>query len=199
MWGYRGELVGARRWALRWAIPSVAGGLVGAWLLLRTEESRFESLVPWLVLGATALFIAQRPLMERIRGRMAQSSAEPTATAAPIGTLLFQFVVAIYGGYFGAGIGILMLAALGIMGFTNIHRMNGLKNFGGLCINAVAAATFAVSGIVDWGVAAAMATGATLGGYAGSRLALRVSQARVRQAIVVIGLASGLWLLFDRF
>jgi uncharacterized membrane protein YfcA len=88
-----------------------------------------------------------------------------------------------------------MLAALGFMGFRNIHRMNGLKNFGGMCANAVAAATFAVSGLVSWPVAGAMAIGAMAGGYAGSRLALRVPQARVRQAIIAIGLASSLWLV----
>ena len=87
------------------------------------------------------------------------------------------------------------LAGLGLMGFTNIHRMNGLKNWGGLCANAVAAGTFAFSGLVSWPVAAAMAVGATLGGYGGSRLAQRVSQARVRQAIIAIGLASTLWLV----
>lgn len=109
--------------------------------------------------------------------------------------LVYQFGVAVYGGYFGAGIGILMLAALGFMGFRNIHRMNGLKNFGGMCANAVAAATFAFSGLISWPVAGAMAVGAMAGGYAGSRLALRVPQARVRQAIIVIGLASSLWLV----
>jgi uncharacterized membrane protein YfcA len=91
--------------------------------------------------------------------------------------------------------GILMLAALGFMGFRNIHRMNGLKNWGGLCANAVAAATFAFSGLVSWPIAGAMAIGAAVGGYGGSRLAQRVAQARVRQAIIVIGVASTLWLL----
>jgi uncharacterized membrane protein YfcA len=109
--------------------------------------------------------------------------------------LLYQFLVAIYGGYFGAGVGILMLAALGFVGFTNIHQMNGLKNWGGLCMNAVAALTFAFTDLVSWPVALAMAVGATLGGYAGSRLAQRVPQAAVRKAIVLIGLGSGIWLL----
>ncbi|MDQ3950940.1 MAG: sulfite exporter TauE/SafE family protein, partial [Gemmatimonadota bacterium] len=109
--------------------------------------------------------------------------------------LFYQFLVAIYGGYFGAGVGILMLAALGFAGFTNIHQMNGLKNWGGLCMNAVAAITFAFSDIVNWPVALAMAVGATLGGYGGSRLAQRVRQRAVRRAIVVIGLTSGVWLM----
>ncbi|MEP7347705.1 MAG: sulfite exporter TauE/SafE family protein [Gemmatimonadaceae bacterium] len=197
IWGYRGELSGVRRWAFAWAVPSLLGGFVGAWLLLRTSASLFEGLVPWLVLGATTLFIVQRPVMERLRARMATQPEphDPSAIMPTRTVLLYQFGVGVYGGYFGAGIGILMLAALGFLGFTNIHRMNGLKNFGALCVNAVAAITFAMSSLVNWPVALAMAVGAVIGGYAGSRMAQRVSQLRVRQAIIVIGLASGVWLL----
>ena len=101
----------------------------------------------------------------------------------------------IYGGYFGAGIGILMLAALGLMGFSNIHRMNGLKNWGGFCMNLVAALTFAVSGIVRWPVALGMALGSVVGGYIGARAALRVPQDVVRGAVAAVGVLSGVWLL----
>ncbi|HEU4563824.1 MAG TPA: sulfite exporter TauE/SafE family protein, partial [Gemmatimonadaceae bacterium] len=126
----------------------------------------------------------------------AEGDAERTRHFPPPGVLLFQLLVSVYGGYFGAGIGILMLAALGFMGLTNIHRMNGLKNWGGLCANAVAAGIFAFSGIVNWPVALAMAVGGLLGGYGGSRMAQRVGQRPVRRAIAVIGLASFVWLLF---
>ena len=101
--------------------------------------------------------------------------------------LFYQFFVAIYGGYFGAGAGILMLAALGMMGLTNIHTQNGLKNWGGLNINLVAVLIFAVSGIVNWPAAAAMAVGAALGGMLGARMAQRVGQVWVRRAVVGIG------------
>ena len=201
IWGYRDLLVGMQTWVRRFALPSVVGGLVGAVLLLETPSSRFDVIVPWLVFGATLLFVIQRPLAERIRRRNEQlgvATDDETADRAVQPTfrlLAYQFGVAVYGGYFGAGIGILMLAALGFMGFRNIHRMNALKNFGGMCANAVAAATFAVSGLVSWPVAGAMAVGAMVGGYGGSRLAQRVPQARVRQAIIVIGLASSLWLV----
>ncbi len=200
MWGYRRELQGMRRWAVAFALPSLSGGLVGAWLLLRTPAVTFAAIVPWLVLGATLLFMAQGRLT-RVRGerREARGESPPAAPHAasliPRSVLHCQFLVAIYGGYFGAGVGILMLATLGFAGFTNIHRMNGLKNWGGLCMNAVAAITFAFSAIVNWPVALAMAVGATLGGYGGSRLAQRVPQRAVRRAIVVIGLTSGVWLL----
>ncbi|HEX4936141.1 MAG TPA: sulfite exporter TauE/SafE family protein [Gemmatimonadaceae bacterium] len=203
MLGYLGELRGARSWAIRFAIPSLLGGFVGARLLLVTPADRFDALVPWLVLGATMLFLVQRPAMRWLRAHApghaaGEASADPARRPPPFSALGYQFLVGVYGGYFGAGIGILMLAALGFMGFTNIHRMNGLKNWGGLCINLVAAATFALSGLVDWPVAVAMAIGAAAGGYGGSRLAQRVAQDRVRQLIVVIGFASGTWLLVDR-
>jgi uncharacterized membrane protein YfcA len=200
MWGYRKELEGARSWAIRFAPPSLLGGALGAWLLLRTPAERFERIVPFLVLAATLLFLIQRPLMRRFRlRRNAESSpGEKEPDAPPWSFTVAQFGVGVYGGYFGAGIGILMLAVLGFMGFRNIHRMNGLKNWGGLCMNAVAATMFAFSGIVNWPVALAMAVGGLLGGYGGSRLAQAVGQECVRAAVVVIGLGSFVWLLIRR-
>ncbi len=200
MWGYRRELVGARRWATAFAVPSFAGGIVGAVLLLETPEKRFAALVPWLILGATALFILQRPLMRLLaeRGGLRREIAGADGHLLPptAAFLVYQFGVSVYGGYFGAGAGILMLAALGLMGLTNIHQMNGLKNWGGGVMNLVAVAVFAVSGIVDWRIALAMAIGAGAGGIAGSLLAQRVGQAWVRRAIVGIGLGSGFAMLF---
>lgn len=199
MWGYRSELRGARAWALGFAVPSLLGGAAGAWLLLRTPAERFSAIVPWLVLGATTLFMVQRPLVRRFSQRPHDlTDAELTSRRPPVPILVYQFLVAVYGGYFGAGVGILMLAALGFMGLTNIHRMNGLKNWGGLCMNAVAAAMFAMSSLVNWPVALAMAIGAVSGGYLGSRTAQRVPQSFVRGAVVAIGLVSGILMLVTR-
>src|SRR5688572_7144514 len=207
MWGYRSELGGSRLWALGFALPSLLGGAVGAWLLLRTPPDRFAALVPWLVLGATALFMVQRPVMRRFAssGRSRSSGLADadrdtmlTRSLPPSSILVFQFFVAVYGGYFGAGVGILMLAALGFMGLNNIHRMNGLKNWGGLCMNAVAAAMFAFSTLVSWPIALAMAAGSVAGGYIGSRTAQRVPQELVRATVVGIGLISGVLLFLTR-
>jgi uncharacterized membrane protein YfcA len=199
MWGYRKELEGARSWATRFAPPSLLGGALGAWLLLRTPAESFERIVPFLVLAATLLFLVQPPLMRWLRlGRNPEPAPRAEPATPPWSFVVFQFAVGVYGGYFGAGIGILMLAVLGLMGFRNIHRMNGLKNWGGLCMNAVAATMFALSGIVNWPVALAMAVGGLLGGYGGSRLAQAVGQERVRASVVVIGLASFVWLLARR-
>jgi hypothetical protein len=211
MYGYRHRMRGATRWAAVFAIPSLLGGATGALLLLRTSTDRFEAIVPWLVLGATALLASQGPIARWMKrqstpsarraagGRAGTDDAQPAFIPSHSAlALVAQFLVGVYGGYFGAGIGILMLAVLGFMGFSDIHQMNGLKNWGGLCINFMAAVLFVVSGIVDWPVALAMAAGATVGGYLASRLAQRVPQHLVRRTILGIGLTSGLWLLWLR-
>jgi len=200
MFGYRRHLSGgdARGWLIHFAAPSLAGGGVGAWLLLVTSPRSFDRLVPFLIFGATLLFLAQPVLLRRFLARAPATGSQGGPAGSHLPLWLFyvlQFAVGVYGGYFGAGIGIMMLAVLGLMGLTNIHQMNGVKNWGGLCMNAVAAAMFAVSGIVNWPVALAMAVGGLLGGYAGSRLAQRVGQAPVRRAVVGIGLGSSIWLL----
>jgi hypothetical protein len=192
MWGYRGELTGARAWLVRFTLPSLLGGATGAALLLSTGADRFEQIVPFLVLGATLLFMLQGPLTGWLRGHAGHALPTEPPSWLFVG---YQFLVGVYGGYFGAGIGILMLAVLGLMGLTNIHRMNGLKNWGGFCINGVAAAMFAVSGIVNWPLALALAVGGLLGGYAGSRLAQRVGQTVVRRAVVAIGFGAFVWML----
>jgi len=197
MVGYRGELTGAQRWATLFAVPSLVGGAIGAALLLHTSSAAFDRIVPWLVFGATALFLAQRPILRFVRGSHAVVGDDDALTARTpsMALLAGQLFVGIYGGYFGAGIGILMLAALGLMGFTNIHRMNGLKNWGGFCMNLVAAVSFAVSGIVRWPVALGMAVGSIAGGYVGARAAQRVPQQVVRGAVAAVGVLSGIWLL----
>jgi len=198
LWGYRAELHGARRWAVAFAVPSLLGGLAGALLLLQTTERLFAQIVPWLILGATVLFMVKAPLLRwllRSAPARALTDAEGSLHPPTLPFLFYQFGVGVYGGYFGAGAGILMLAALGLMGLTNIHQMNGLKNWGGGVMNLVAVVIFAVSGIVNWPVALAMAAGATIGGLGGSLLAQRVGQEWVRRVIVVIGLGSGLAML----
>jgi Predicted permeases len=193
MHGYRGELTGSRRWAVGLALPSLVGGGAGALLLLNTSNATFERVVPWLVLGATTLFLIQRPLLRWVRRHEEVAAGEPRSPSPTM--IAVQLVVGVYGGYFGAGVGIITLAALGFMGFGNIHRMNGLKNWAGFCMNFVAAATFAASGIVDWPVALSMAIGSIAGGYLGARGAQRLPQGLVRGGVVTIGLGSGIWLL----
>jgi uncharacterized protein len=197
MLGFRRELGDSRRWMLLLAGPSVIGGLTGASLLLRTPSRTFAVIVPYLIFFATALFAAQTPIMRGLRRLTGRTHhAAPDAGGGWwIGAALFQFLVAIYGGYFGAGIGIMMLAALGLLGLTDIHQMNGLKNFFAVCINLVAAIYFIVWGAVDWPDAAVMAAGAISGGYGGAGLARRLGRDFVRRTIIVIGLGMAISLL----
>lgn len=193
LWAYRPHLASARPWLIGLTLPSLLGGGLGAILLLRTGEDRFARIVPFLVLAATLLFMLQGPL----RRWLGREHPHRPPGARPNGLFIAgQFAVGVYGGYFGAGIGILMLATLEWMGHRNIHLMNGLKNWGGLCINLVAAGLFIAGGIVHWPVALSLAAGGLLGGYVGARMAQRVAQATVRRAVVAIGFAAFAWLLF---
>jgi uncharacterized protein len=183
MMGYRKEVAAHRGWLKTLLVPSVVGGILGSALLLATPEHAFRRLAPMLILFATALFALQLFLKPPSGGdRPSPKSGRPLAVA-----LVAQLAVATYGGYFGAGIGILMLVILGFLGLHDIHAMNGLKNFFGLCINVTAAVLFAVRGAVEWRPALLMAGGAVLGGYAGARFARRIGQRKTRVAVVVIG------------
>jgi uncharacterized protein len=194
--GFRGELGNLSRRVLIYLLTaSLGGGLLGAWLVVIAGDALFRTLVPWLILGATALFIAQEPLRrwrERHNTRRAQKDLDDLNLWGLAGA---QFLVAIYGGFFGAGMGILMLAELGFIGLTNIHQMNGLKNFAAVCINGIAAVFFALGRHVYWPFAALMAVGSVLGGYAGAWLAQRIGEAMVRWAIILVGLGIGAYML----
>src|SRR5215207_1138176 len=139
-------------------------------------------LQPYIVLA-----VQRRRPTELALGDAQSSGTDHTATGRlPSVSMVFcQLIVGVYGGYFGAGVGILMLAMLGFLGLSNIHRMNGLKNWGALCMNAIAALTFAFSSRVNWPIALGMAVGSIGGGYLGSRAAQRTPQRYVRHAIIV--------------
>jgi uncharacterized membrane protein YfcA len=196
MIGYRRDLAKVRRWLLLLMIPAFAGGAAGAVLLMHTSTKTFSRLVPFLILGATVLLAAQEVITKRL-GVVARAHEKPTAGWVTF-VFAFQFLVGIYGGYFGGGIGILMLAALGLIGLTDMHEMNGLKNLLAICINGVAAIYFAISGAVLWRDGMIMAVTAIIGGYLGARLAKRLGRTFVRRAVVVIGLAMGIALFFKR-
>lgn len=188
VWGYRRELAGARRFLVQMLPPSLAGGLCGSLLMVAYPED-FGRLVPWLILTAATLFLLQQPINRYVRKRRADDAPHPPATGVKLAALIgFQFLTATYGGYFGAGIGILMLATLSIMGFANIHEMNVLKNVIGFLINVVAAAYFIFVGLVDWKAAVIVALGSMAGGYSGAHFAQRISQRTVRNLITAVGL-----------
>ena len=191
MWGYRRELQSTERRMFLLVAPSLAGGISGALLLRMTPTPVFDRLVPLLVLFATVLFMAQEPLQRRFRG----TDGADGGTRGLGGGMLFQLLVGVYGGYFGAGIGILMLAALAIMGHDDIHQMNGFKNLLAVFINGIAAIYFIWMGMVSWPYALVMAAGAIIGGVGGAGLARRLGRKTVRRLVVVIGFSMALALL----
>jgi hypothetical protein len=163
---------------------SVAGGLVGAFLLTHTNETVFARLVPFLVLFATVLFAAQNAFRRLAPAGGAGGTRSPVSIRW---AMAFQFLVAVYGGYFGAGIGILMLASLGFLGLTHIHEMNALKTVLSSLINLVATLWFIQAGLIVWPQAAIMTAGALGGYYAGAHFSQKIPQQRVRQLISGIG------------
>jgi uncharacterized protein len=187
LFGFRREVREHRAWLKTLFLPSLVGGAIGSVLLLRTPEKVFASLAPVLLLFATVLFMIQGAVSRRLS---AQPGTDPEHLSRRrwVTASLLQFGVALYGGYFGAGIGILMLALLGFLGLQDIHGMNGLKNFFNLCINCVAAVYFIYRGAVVWPAALVIVAGATVGGYAGARFARRIGREKARAAVIVIGL-----------
>jgi uncharacterized membrane protein YfcA len=198
--GYRAEIRSARRWAIPFLLPSVAGGLVGGVLLTVTPQHRFDQIIPFLVGFATLAFVLQQPMLRVLRhwSSAHKHDGDPMLRPPPRMFVAFQFFVAIYGGYFGGGAGIIMLAAFGLMGLTNIHQMNGLKNLFALTFNFVAIGAFVVKGLVSWPAAITMGAGSMVGGAVAARIAQRVPQGWVKAAVGVIGFTSAMWLFYAR-
>lgn len=160
-------------------ILCVIGSAFGAWVLLYLPESVFEQLVPWLLLMATLLFAFGRRLIGLLR-------LEDVSTNK-VGVWIGMIVIAVYGGYFGAGIGILMLAMLQLAGYSHMHEMNAMKTVLGSAINAVAMVIFICSGAVLWDTAGWLVAGGITGGFIGAKMALRVSPEKVRNIVIIIG------------
>jgi len=188
-WGYRRELRAAEPRFLALIFPSLIGGIAGAVLLRYTPTATFDRLVPYLILFATLLFAAQETV-QRYVGTGSGTGREPDRHSARwmTGGMLFQLAVGFYGGYFGAGIGILMLAALSILGLRDIHEMNGLKVVFGGSVNGIAAAYFIWARMVYWPYVVLMAVAAIAGGFTGAGVARRLGRTAVRRVVIFIGI-----------
>lgn len=163
----------------RLAAVSLAGGLVGAGLLLLTPDGVFRAIVPWLLLAATALFAFGGRLFRMLRRHGASGSG---------GMLAALFAVSVYGGYFNGGLGILLLAHLSLFGLQDLNAMNGIKNLLSAVLTAIAVVAYAAGGAVHWTEAGMMTIAAVAGGYAGARLARRIAPRLLRLGIVAVGL-----------
>ncbi|AMS39922.1 membrane protein [Aminobacter aminovorans] len=181
-WAYMADIRQMWRGAVAFAIISAVGALAGALILLSLDNVAFGALVPWLLLAATALFAAGPWLRPK---KLAARAADAPASLAG---RIVQFFTSIYGGFFGAGMGVMMLATLGLTEGGDYHRLNALKNMLSIVIAAVAIIIFASGGVVAWTHAAIMVPGVALGGYAGVWTARRVPQALVRTFVVAVGL-----------
>jgi hypothetical protein len=181
---YRREVPGSRKVLVTLSIASLIGGTAGALLLLHTSESAFVQLIPWLLLVATSLFTFGKRMTARFAGKSDDASPRALALVA-----VAQSVIALYGGYFGGGMGILMLASLALIGMTDIHAMNALKTILGALINGAAVVLFVLAHAVEWRPGVVMVAGGILGGYAGASLARKVDPKKVRVFVIVVAWA----------
>ena len=186
VYGYRQNLPAAKPWMKLFAPSSIVGGLLGAWLLTVTSEKFFNDLVPFLILFATVLFLLGN-ILSRLAGF--DGGVFSNHPAHRVAAAVIQFGVALYGGYFGAGIGILMLASFALIGMKNIHEMNAIKTILGGLINVVAAVYFIWVGLVEWPQAIVMMVGSAIGYYAGAAFTQKIPQRHVRILIAGIGLS----------
>lgn len=180
---YRKHFDLSRRVMIPLAVTSLIGGVVGAYLLLHTPAQTFLRVMPWLMLGATLLFLFGGRL-----GRSGSGLGRDISTSALAFAALFELVVSVYGGYFGGGVGILNLAMLAVIGMTDIHAMNALKSLLGGIINGIAVITFIVAGAVAWKPGVVVIAGALLGGFFGAHYAQRLPAAWIRVFVIVVGI-----------
>ena len=188
VWAYRKEFANQRRLVtFLLSITSLIGGILGAELLVRTSQTTFVKLLPYLLLLATVLFALSGPINTRLHGKTTLKNRQSWLTL--VGISFLQVIIAIYGGYFGGGIGILMLATLGLMGMENIHEMNAMKTLLTTFINGVAVIIFIIRGIVVWPQAIVMVIGAIIGGYTGAYFARKIDQRLIRGFVILVGVS----------
>jgi uncharacterized membrane protein YfcA len=164
---------------------SIVGGLAGALLLIKTPPNTFLRVLPWLLLGASLLFAFGRHLT----GRISAGISHESSNAAVAGASIFELFVAVYGGYFGGGMGIMNLAMLAAIGMTDMHAMNALKVVLGGFINGVATFTFIATGAIVWKQGVVMTLGAIVGGFFAAHYAQRLPQAWIRAFVIIVGSA----------
>jgi uncharacterized protein len=176
----------ARRLLPALLLTGVIGGILGARILLSTPQSTFMRLVPWLLLAATLLFLAGPRISAWVKNRAEQGK---TSRPLMIAGFFLELLIAMYIGYFGAGVGILVLSLLALMGMENIHAMNGVKSLLVSVVNGVAMITFILAGIIVWPQALLMLVGSLIGGYGGAYYAQRMDQQQIRWIVVIVGFA----------
>ena len=190
-WAYRQELARYKRYLLPMGAASLVGGAAGGLLLLAAGDARFSALIPWLLAFATGLFAFSPQLsvaLKRMRAPAANTLQGDHGAGSPAGWLV-QLLVSVYGGFFGAGMGILMMASLAIGGHEDVQHINALKNILSAVIYSVTVVTFIVAGAVSWPQTLAMLLAASLGGYWGARMARNIQGLWLRRLVIAVGSA----------
>ncbi|MBL0243579.1 MAG: sulfite exporter TauE/SafE family protein [Rhodoferax sp.] len=193
-WGYRAELVRMRAHLLGLSVAALVGGMAGGLLLLAVGNAYFAQLIPWLLAFATGLFAASPQIAtwlkhRRERQASANATAAPTAHSNSVVGWLAQCLVSVYGGFFGAGMGILMMASLSIAGHEDLHEVNALKNLLSSVVYSITVATFITAGAISWPHTLIMVVAASAGGYLGVRLARRLQGPWLRRIVIAVGAA----------
>lgn len=180
-------------------ITSVTGGFAGALLLIETPQRTFEHLVPWLLLGGTLLF-AYGPRLRALAGRTEGTpDLDKTSWLALTVASIVQFLVGTYGGYFGGGIGFVMMGMMAALGMTDIHNMNALRILLAATINIVAVVTFIVAGAVLWPQCLVMLVGAIAGGWSGGHYAQKADPRKLRYLVILVGLVMTLYFFVSTY
>lgn len=192
---YRNRLTVPMRVLIPLGVVSLLGGMAGAHLLLRTPAHTFLRVIPWMLLAATLLFLFGKRLTGAKVSRMGhEATGTGIATAA-----ICQLAVATYGGYFGGGMGIVILAMLSAMGMTEIHSMNALKSVLSTAVNGIAVITFIVAKAIYWPEAVVMICGAVAGGYFGAHYAQRLPQRWVRGFVILVGVGMTIYFFLKAY
>lgn len=192
-WAYRKELAYYKRYLIPMSVVSFMGGIVGGLLLLATKDATFSKLIPWLLLFATLLFAFSGKFSVLLRGAVSIKSHNSWTKLAG------QAVVSVYGGFFGAGMGILMLASLAMAGHDNVHETNAIKNLLSAVIYSVTVLTFVIAGAVSWPHTIIMLATATLGGYWGASIARKIPALWLRRFIIAVGFILAAFYFYKTF
>lgn len=196
IWGFRREIAQTESRMRLLAVSSLIGGGIGALLLRWTPPAVFDRLVPFLILLATGLFAVQGALQNRLKQR--SGTGQPHRVWLP-GAMTLQLAVAVYGGYFGAGVSIMGLSVLGLLGMTEILQMSALTSLFSLCINGVASGLFIATGMVQWTYVLPMALAAMLGGYGAAGVARRIGKTTVRRFVIAVGFTISIVMFIRQF
>ena len=193
-WGYRAELVRMRPHLLGLSVAALVGGMAGGLLLLAAGDAQFAQFIPWLLAFATGLFAASPQIAgwlksRRTRQAPATAAANPPGRSNSVAGWLAQCLVSVYGGFFGAGMGILMMASLSIAGHEDLHEVNALKNLLSSVVYSITVATFITAGAISWPHTLIMVVAASAGGYLGVRLARRLQGPWLRRIVIAVDAA----------